>query len=98
MRCAGAWDWTSPSSRSPTLLHFRHLLEKHDLCRKLLESQGEIFEGQGWIMRWGSIVDATIIAAPVRATPVDTAHANAQRAQGGALTHSRSLTGGGASD
>ena len=32
--------------------------------RKLLESQGEIFEEQGWIMRGGSIVDATIIAAP----------------------------------
>ena len=47
-----------------TLLHFRHLLEKHELGRKLLESQGEIFEEQGWIMRGGSIVDATIIAAP----------------------------------
>ena len=47
-----------------TLLHFRHLLEKHELGRKLLESQGEIFEEQGWIMRGGTIVDATIIAAP----------------------------------
>ena len=37
-----------------TLLHFRHLLE----------SQGEIFEEQGWIMRGGTIVDAPIIAAP----------------------------------
>ena len=27
-----------------TLLHFRHLLEKHQLGRKLLESRGEIFE------------------------------------------------------
>ena len=47
-----------------TLLHFRHLLEKHQLGRKLLESQGEIFDEQGWIMRGGTIVDATIIAAP----------------------------------
>ena len=47
-----------------TLLHFRHLLEKHELGRKLLESQGEIFDEQGWIMRGGTIVDATIIAAP----------------------------------
>jgi IS5 family transposase len=47
-----------------TLLHFRHLLEKHQLGRKLLESRGEIFEEQGWIMRGGTIVDATIIAAP----------------------------------
>jgi IS5 family transposase len=47
-----------------TLLHFRHLLEKHELGEKLLGSQNEIFEQQGWIMRGGSIVDATIIAAP----------------------------------
>ena len=47
-----------------TLLHFRHLLEKHQLGRKLLESQGEIFDEQGWIMRGGTIVDAPIIAAP----------------------------------
>ena len=47
-----------------TLLHFRHLLEKHELGEKLFEAQNEIFEEQGWIMRGGSIVDATIIAAP----------------------------------
>lgn len=47
-----------------TLLHFRHLLEKHQLGEKLFESQNQIFEREGWIMRGGSIVDATIIAAP----------------------------------
>jgi hypothetical protein len=47
-----------------TLLHFWHLLEKHQLGRKLLESQGEILEEQGRIMHGGTIVDATIIAAP----------------------------------
>ena len=47
-----------------TLLHFRHLLEKHQLGEKLFASQNEIFEQEGWIMRGGSIVDATIIAAP----------------------------------
>ena len=47
-----------------TLLHFRHLLEKHKLGEKLFAAQGEIFEEQGWIMRGGSIIDATIIAAP----------------------------------
>jgi IS5 family transposase len=47
-----------------TLLHFRHLLEEHKLGEKLLAAQNEIFEEQGWIMRGGSIVDATIIAAP----------------------------------
>jgi IS5 family transposase len=47
-----------------TLLHFRHLLEEHELGEKLLAAQSEIFEEEGWIMRGGSIVDATIIAAP----------------------------------
>lgn len=47
-----------------TLLHFRHLLEEHDLGAALLAAQNEIFTEQGWIMRGGSIVDATIIAAP----------------------------------
>ena len=47
-----------------TLLHFRHLMEKHDLGATLLAAQNEVFEEQGWIMRGGSIVDATIIAAP----------------------------------
>jgi IS5 family transposase len=47
-----------------TLLHFRHLLEAHQLGERLLAAQNEIFEQEGWIMRGGSIVDATIIAAP----------------------------------
>ena len=34
------------------------------LREKLLAAQNEIFEQEGWIMRGGSIVDATIVAAP----------------------------------
>jgi IS5 family transposase len=47
-----------------TLLHFRHLLEEHRLGEELFAAQNRIFDEQGWIMRGGSIVDATIIAAP----------------------------------
>lgn len=47
-----------------TLLGFRHLLQKHKLGEKLFEAQNQIFEEEGWIMRGGSIIDATIIAAP----------------------------------
>ena len=47
-----------------TLLHFRHLLEEHRLGEALFAAQNDIFEEQGWIMRGGTIVDATIIAAP----------------------------------
>jgi IS5 family transposase len=47
-----------------TLLGFRHLLEDHQLGQALLAAQNQFFEEQGWIMRGGSVVDATIIAAP----------------------------------
>lgn len=47
-----------------TLLHFRHLLEKHQLGEALFAEQNRIFDEEGWIMRGGTIVDATIIAAP----------------------------------
>ncbi len=47
-----------------TLLHFRHLLEEHHVGEKPLAAQNEVFDANGWIMRGGSIVDATIIAAP----------------------------------
>lgn len=47
-----------------TLLHFRHLVEKHDLGKAFLDAQTVFFEAQGWIMRGGSVIDATIIAAP----------------------------------
>jgi len=39
-------------------------LEKHQLGERLFAAQNEIFDREGWIMRGGSIVDATIIAAP----------------------------------
>jgi IS5 family transposase len=47
-----------------TLLGFRHLMEKDELGEKLFEAQNAMFDKQGWIMRGGTIVDATIIAAP----------------------------------
>jgi len=47
-----------------TLLHFRHLLEKHELGKALFAAQNRLFEANGWIMRGGSVIDATLIAAP----------------------------------
>ena len=47
-----------------TLLHFRRLLEARQFGERLFAAQNEIFEREGWIMRGGSIIDATIIAAP----------------------------------
>ena len=47
-----------------TILNFRHLLERHDLQEKIFELiKGEL-DGKGLLLKEGTIVDATIIAAP----------------------------------
>jgi transposase, IS5 family len=47
-----------------TLLKFRRLLLEHDLTRSLFEEINAHLSEQGLLMRKGTIVDATIIAAP----------------------------------
>ena len=47
-----------------TILHFRHLLEKHSLGEGLLQEINGHLESRGLKLREGTIVDATIIAAP----------------------------------
>ena len=47
-----------------TLLHFRHLLEKHDITRKMFDDVKERLDAAGLIMHGGTIVDAIIIHAP----------------------------------
>lgn len=47
-----------------TILKFRHLLEKHDLTARLFETIGGYLEEKGLLLREGTIVDATLIAAP----------------------------------
>jgi IS5 family transposase len=47
-----------------TILNFRHLLEKHSLGKKLFDEINEHLNSQGLILREGTIVDASIIAAP----------------------------------
>ena len=47
-----------------TLLNFRHLLEKHDLAPKILEAVNADLTRKGLLLRRGTMVDATIIAAP----------------------------------
>src|SRR6202049_2185295 len=46
-----------------TVLNFRHWLEQHDLTRVLFDEVGAMLEERGLLMRQGTIVDATIIAA-----------------------------------
>jgi transposase, IS5 family len=47
-----------------TVLHFRHWLEQHELTRVLFDQVRAMLEERGVLMRQGTIVDATIIAAP----------------------------------
>lgn len=47
-----------------TLLKFRHLLEKNNVGEKLFADVNARLESAGLIMHGGTIVDATIIAAP----------------------------------
>lgn len=47
-----------------TLLKFRHLLEKHDLTNRMFRQINDTPSRKGYLMKEGTIVDATIIAAP----------------------------------
>lgn len=47
-----------------TILHFRHLLEKHELMKKIFEKTKQYLSDKGLLLREGTIVDATIINAP----------------------------------
>ena len=47
-----------------TILRFRHLLEKHGLAEKIFAKVNDMLAQQGLLLRRGTLVDATIIAAP----------------------------------
>ena len=47
-----------------TVLKFRHLLDKHDLGKKLFAEVGQVLQASGFQVKTGTIVDATLIGAP----------------------------------
>jgi IS5 family transposase len=47
-----------------TLLHFRHLLERHQLTASIFSTINAHLAEKGLLLREGSIIDATLIAAP----------------------------------
>ena len=47
-----------------TILRFRHLLEEHKLTEAIFKATRALLEERGLLLRSGTIVDATIIAAP----------------------------------
>jgi len=63
-RFAGVDLGVAPAPDETTVLRFRHLLEKHDLCGAMLEAVNLHLEAKGIRIATGTIVDATIIHAP----------------------------------
>lgn len=47
-----------------TILRFRHLLEAHDLSSQMLSTVNAMLEAKGLLLKSGTVVDATLIAAP----------------------------------
>src|SRR5277367_2436949 len=53
-----------PVPDATTVLNFRHWLEQHDLTKAVFDEVAAMLAERGLLMRQGTIVDATIIAAP----------------------------------
>jgi transposase, IS5 family len=47
-----------------TILRSRHRLEKHKLADEMLASVNELLTSKGLLLKAGTVVDATLIAAP----------------------------------
>ena len=47
-----------------TILRFRHLLEEHKLSEQILSTVNELLSQRGLLLKAGTAVDATLIAAP----------------------------------
>ena len=61
---AGLGGWSDRLPDETTILRFRHLLETHKLAPKILDTVNELLRGKGLLLRAGTVVDATLIAAP----------------------------------
>ena len=65
MRRFAGIDWIG--ERIPdetTILAFRHLLEKHELGQRIFDTVKAHLKAKGMAMKQGTIIDATLIAAP----------------------------------
>jgi IS5 family transposase len=60
----GLDSWSEPLPDESTILRFRHTLEEHKLADKMLDTVNDILRERGLMMRSGTVVDATLIAAP----------------------------------
>jgi IS5 family transposase len=58
----GGWDERVPDET--TILRFRRVLEKHKLAPQILQTINDLLRSKGLMLRAGTVVDATLIAAP----------------------------------
>ena len=56
------WDTRLPDES--TILRFRHRLEQHKLAAQILAVVNELLRDKGLMLKAGTVVDATLIAAP----------------------------------
>jgi IS5 family transposase len=61
---AGLDSWTTRLPDESTILRFRHLLETHKLAAQMLEVINDLLRAKGLMLKAGTVVDATLIAAP----------------------------------
>jgi IS5 family transposase len=61
---AGLDDWDTRLPDETTILRFRHLLERHKLAEQILAVVNDLLREKGLLLRTGTVVDATLIAAP----------------------------------
>jgi len=61
---AGLDNWMTRLPDESTILRFRHLLEKHKLAAQMLVVINDMLRDKGLMLRAGTVVDATLIAAP----------------------------------
>ena len=64
MRGFAGLSLTKPIPDETTILNFRHLLEEYELAPEILRRVNAYLSRKGLLLKRGSIVDATIIAAP----------------------------------
>ncbi|MDI1341920.1 IS5 family transposase [Polaromonas sp.] len=64
LRSFARLNLNEPIPDETTILNFRHLLEANDLADDILKAVNALLARKGLLLKRGSIVDATIIAAP----------------------------------
>jgi len=61
---AGLSNWADAMPSESSILRFRHMLERHKLAEQILATVNGLLGAKGLLLKAGTVVDATLIAAP----------------------------------